>query len=158
MSIRERMIILPLYIILHYCLTKNSDLMFIRCHNILLQSCLMVLTTSVSAISWHDKLRVCTITFFTISTTWIQTYVVILLLMAMAYFHPYVVLSLIRGLCLHTICALVFLFPLSPCFVDIFCTVFLCLNVVSFPVSLCFHSEFDSFSSCLHVGLNSFLV
>ena len=54
MSIRARMIILPLSVVLHYCLTKTSDLKFIRCHNVQLYSCWMVVMTSLRALSGHE--------------------------------------------------------------------------------------------------------
>ena len=56
--------ILPLSIVLHYCLTKTSDLTFIGCHNVRLQSCLMVVTTSMRAPSWRDDVRACAGTCF----------------------------------------------------------------------------------------------
>ena len=64
MSIRDRMNILFLSIVIHYCLIKTSDLTFIRCHNVQLQSCLMVVTTSVRAPSWHDDVCACALTRF----------------------------------------------------------------------------------------------
>ena len=64
MSIRDRMIIITLSIVLHYCLTKTSDLTFIRCHNVRLQSCCMVVTTSVRAPSWNDDICACALTRF----------------------------------------------------------------------------------------------
>ena len=63
MIIPDMMIILTLFIVLYYCLTKTYDLTFIRCHNIRLQSCPMVVRTSVSEPSWHDDVCVCTLTF-----------------------------------------------------------------------------------------------
>ena len=63
MSIRDRMIIIPLSIVPHYCLNKTSDLTFIGCHNVRLQYCLMVVTTAVSATSWYDDVRACALTF-----------------------------------------------------------------------------------------------
>ena len=86
--------------------------------------------------------------YYTISTTQIKTYVVVFLLMVMASFRPYVIPSLIRGLCQRTPCVFFFLFI----------TIFLCLHVVSRPFSFCLHAVFTSFSSCLHIGLNLFLV
>ena len=47
MSILVKIVIIPLSIVLHLCLTKTSDLEFIGCHSIRLQSCLMVVTMSV---------------------------------------------------------------------------------------------------------------
>ena len=64
MSIRARMSILFLSIVINYCLTKSSDLTFIRCHNFRLQSCLMVVTISVHATSWHDDVCACALTRF----------------------------------------------------------------------------------------------
>ena len=58
------MIIIPLSIELHYCLTKNPDLTFIGCHNVRLQYCWMVVTTSVRAPSWHGDVPVCALTRF----------------------------------------------------------------------------------------------
>ena len=49
MSIRGQMINLSLSIIIHYCLTKMFDLMFIGCHNFRLEFYCMVVTTSVQA-------------------------------------------------------------------------------------------------------------
>ena len=63
MSIHARMIIHHLSIVLHYSLIKTSDLTFIGCHNVRLQSCLMVVTTSVCAPSWHDNLFAFALTF-----------------------------------------------------------------------------------------------
>ena len=63
MSIRARMIIPPLSIVLHYCITKISDLTFIRCNNVQLQYCLMAVITSVHAPSWHDNVHACALTF-----------------------------------------------------------------------------------------------
>ena len=59
MSIHTRMIILSLSVVIHYCLTKTSDLTFIEFHNVRFQSCLMVVTTSVRAPSWHDDVHAC---------------------------------------------------------------------------------------------------
>ena len=53
------MIILPLSVVLSYCLTKTSDLTFIGCHKVRLQSCLMVMTMSMCAPLWHDNVHVC---------------------------------------------------------------------------------------------------
>ena len=64
MSIRARMIILPLSIVLNYFLTKTSGLTFIGCHNFRLQSCSMIGITSVHALSWHDNVRACAFTRF----------------------------------------------------------------------------------------------
>ena len=64
MSIRARMIILPLYIFLHHCLTKTSDLIFIICHNVQIQSCCMVVKMSKCSPSWHDTICACTLTCF----------------------------------------------------------------------------------------------
>ena len=64
MSIRARIIILPLSIVLHYCLTKTSNLTFIGCHNVWIQSCLMVMTTYMRALSWHDYVRAFALTCF----------------------------------------------------------------------------------------------
>ena len=64
MSIRARMIILPLSIVLHYCLTKTSNLTFIGFHNVLLQYCLMIVTMSMRAPSWHCDVRACAIKRF----------------------------------------------------------------------------------------------
>ena len=63
-SIRARMIILPLSIVLHYFLTKTSDLTFIGCHNVRLQFCSMVVTTSVRAPSRHDDVHTCALMRF----------------------------------------------------------------------------------------------
>ena len=63
MSIRARMLILPFSILLHYSLTKTSDLTFTGCHNVRLKSCSMVMATSVRAPSWHDDVRACALTF-----------------------------------------------------------------------------------------------
>ena len=41
-----------------------SDLIFIGCHNVRLQSCLMVVTMSVRAPSWNDNVRACALTRF----------------------------------------------------------------------------------------------
>ena len=51
------MIQYPLSIVFNYRLTKTSDLTFIGCHNIRFQSCLMVVTTSVRAPSWHEDVH-----------------------------------------------------------------------------------------------------
>ena len=64
MSIPSRIIILPLSIILNYCLTKKSDLTFIGCHNVQLQSCSMVMATYVRAPLWYDDVRACVLTRF----------------------------------------------------------------------------------------------
>ena len=64
MSIRARMIVIPLSIVLHYSITKTSNLTFIGCHNIQHQSCSMIVTTSVCAPSWHDNIHVCALTRF----------------------------------------------------------------------------------------------
>ena len=64
MIIRVKMIILPLYIVINYCLTKTSDLTFIVGHNVQLQLCSMGVTTSVRAQSWYDNVRVCSLTHF----------------------------------------------------------------------------------------------
>ena len=48
------MIILNFSIILHYCLTKTSDLTFIGYHNFWLEYCWMVVTISVRTQAQHD--------------------------------------------------------------------------------------------------------
>ena len=63
MSIRASIIILPLSIVPHCFLTKTSNLMFIVCHNIRLQSCLMVVMRSVRAPSGHGDVCACAHTF-----------------------------------------------------------------------------------------------
>ena len=136
MSIRVRMIILPLYTVLHYCLTKTYDLTFIRYHNFLLQSSLMVVTTSVRAQSWHEDVRACELTrFVPYPLHKSKTYVVIFLFVVMAYFRPYVVPCLILGIFQRTTCEFIFLFPSSPrcrenCFVpfSIVSTLYLVLS------------------------------
>ena len=64
MRIRDRMIILPLSIVIHYCLTKTSYLTFIGFHSVQLQCCLMAVTISVRAPSWKDDVRACALTLF----------------------------------------------------------------------------------------------
>ena len=120
MSIRTRMIIIALYIVLNYRLTKTSDLTFIVCHNVRLQSCLMVATTSVRAPSWHDNVHACDLTHFS-HTHYINSDLCRhLLFLAMAYFGPYVVPCLISGLFPLLTCTFISLFPLSPRCEDIF--------------------------------------
>ena len=57
------MIILPLSIVLHYCLNKTSDLTFIGFHNFWLQSNPMFVMMSIHAPSWYDDVRACALTF-----------------------------------------------------------------------------------------------
>ena len=152
MSISARIIILPLSIVLHYCLNKTLELTFIGCHNIRLQPCSKVVTTSVHAPSWHDDVRACALTRF------VPYPLHKFRLVAMAYFCPFVVPCLIHGLCPRTTCAFVF-FSLRLHAVEIFLrTIFLCLHDVSCPVSFCIHAGFDFFSPCIHVILDLLLV
>ena len=159
MSIRARIIILPLYIVIHYCVTKTSDLTFIECHIVWLQYCSMVVTMSVCAPSWHDDIRVCSLMCFvpyplhkfrltsSFSYLWL--------------WHISVVTSC------HVLSAKnvrVRLVHFLSCFLRLhaveiyFRTILLCLHVVSCPVFFCLHTWFDYFSSCLHVGLDFVLV
>ena len=64
MSIRVRMIILSLFIVHNYCLTKDSDMTSIGYHNVRLESCRMVVMTSLCAPSWHETVCACALTFF----------------------------------------------------------------------------------------------
>ena len=64
MSIRSCMIIISLSIVSHFDLTKTTDLTFIGCHNVRLESYRMAVTSSVCASSWHDDANACTLTIF----------------------------------------------------------------------------------------------
>ena len=129
MCICARMIILPLSIVLHYCLTKTSDLTFIGCHNVQLQSCLMVMTTSVRAPLWHDDVRVCALACF------------------VPYpLHKFILTSSFFYFCLWHISVLMSYHFLSTEYVcvrllhfssSLLRTKFLCLHVVSCSVSFC---------------------
>ena len=63
MSIHTRMIILSLSVVIHYCLTKTSDLTFIRCHNVRLEKYQMVVTKSVRAPSCNENVCAWALTF-----------------------------------------------------------------------------------------------
>ena len=62
MSIHARIIILYFSFVLHECVTKNSEVTFIRCHNVILEFCGMVVTTSVNTPSWHENVCECALT------------------------------------------------------------------------------------------------
>ena len=130
MSIHARTTILPLSIVLCYCLTKSSNLTFIGCHNVQLQSCSMVVTTSVRAPSWHGDIHMCTLTCFVryplhkfrLPTSF-------LLFVATAYFRPYILPCLIqRTISAYDLC-ISYPFPMSPRCRDIFSS--------HFPISPC---------------------
>ena len=57
MSIRPQMIIPYLSIIPYLGLTNTSNLKFIRCYNVQLESYQMVVIASISAPSWRDDER-----------------------------------------------------------------------------------------------------
>ena len=159
MSIRARMIILPLSIVLHYFLTKTSELKFIVCHNVRLQYCSMVVTTSVRASSWHDDIHVCALMHFVpypllkFSLTLSFSYLWLWHLSVLTVYHvlssDYLSVRLVHFfsffLRLHAV-------------ETFFRIIFICLHIVSCHVSLCLHAGFDYFSSCIHVGLDFFLV
>ena len=159
MSIRARMIILPLSIVLHYCLTKTSDLTFIGCHNVQLQSCLMVVMTSVHVPSWYDNIRACALTRFVpyplhkfrvtsaFSCLWLWSLSVLTSCHVLSADYVCVILVHLFSFSIHLHAVEKF-----------FRTILLCLHVVSCTVSFCLHSGFDYLSSCLHVGLDLFLV
>ena len=159
MSIRARMIILPLSIVLHYCLTKTTDLTFIGCHNVQIQSCLMVMTTSMRVLPWNDGVRACALTRFfpyplhKCRLTSAFSYFWIWHISVLTSFHvlyaDYVRLRLV-----HLFSFLLRLHAVE----TFFRTVFFCVHVVSCPVSFYLHSGFDSLSSCLHVGIDFLLV
>ena len=157
MSIRARIIILPLSIVLYYCLTKTSYLTFIRCNNIRLQSFWMV--TSVRAPSWHDDVHACALTCFVpyplhkFRLTLPFSYMWLCNIYVLTFCH---VLS-VDYVCVWIVNLFSFFLRLHAV-ETLFCTVFFCLHVVSCPVSFCLHAGFNSFSSCLHVGLDFFLV
>ena len=159
MIIRTRMITITLTIVPHYCLTKKSDLTFIGCHNVQIQSCLMVVMTSVFTPSWHEDVRVCVLNRF---VPYLLHKLRLTLLFSYLWIWNIYVLTLCHVLSEDYVrVRLVNLFPFSLYLhaVDtFFCTIFLCLHVVSCPVSFCLHAGFDSFSSCLHVGIDFFLV
>ena len=142
------MIIIPLSIVLHYCFTKKFDLTFIGFHNFWLQSCWMVVMTSVRAPS-HVSSHIHYINSDLRHNFFICGYGIFPSLRS--------TISYPRTMSAYDLCIS---FPLS--FVSTlwrhFCTIFLCLHVVSCPVSFCIHAGFDSLSSCLHVGLYFFLV
>ena len=58
------MIILSFSILLHYCLTKTSDLMFIGFHTVQLESFWMVVMMSVRLLPWNNNVHACALTFF----------------------------------------------------------------------------------------------
>ena len=66
------MIIIYFSIVLYYCFTKTSELMFIGCHNVRLESCWMVVTASMHALSWHDDICACALTFL-YHTHWLNS-------------------------------------------------------------------------------------
>ena len=159
MVILARIIILPLFIVIRYCLNKTSDLTFIGCHNVRLQSCLMVMTTFMHAPSWRYDGCVCTLTRFvpyslhkfrlTLSFSYMWLWHISVLTLCHVLSADYVHVRLVHffSLFLH--------FQAVETF---FCTVFLFLRVVYCPISFCLHTGFDSFSSCLRIGLDLFLV
>ena len=158
MSILTRMIILRLYIVLCYCLTKTSYLTFIGCHSVQLQSCWMVVTRSVRTPSWHYDRHACDLMCFVL-------YPLHKFRLTLSFFFWLWYISVFMSF--HVLSAdyvfvkLVYFFSFFLCFHAVeafFCTIFLCLHVVSCPVTFCIHSGFNSFSSCLHVGLYFFLV
>ena len=158
MSIRDRMVILPLSIAFHYCITKTSDLTFIGCHNVQIQPCLMVVTMSVCTLSWHEDVRVCVLNCFvpyllhkfilTLSFSYLWLWNISVL--TLYHFLPadYVYVRLVN----------LFLFYLCIQAMETFLLPPLCVHVVSWPVSFYLYSGFYYFSSCLHVGLDLFLV
>ena len=64
MIIRARIIILSLSRVPHFGLTKTSELAFIRCHQVQLESYRMVVMTSMHAPSYHDDVRACALMVF----------------------------------------------------------------------------------------------
>ena len=132
MSIRARMIILPLSSLLHYCLTKTSKLTVVGYNNDTLQSCWMVVTTYVHAPSWHDGLCVCTLTHLVpyplhkfILTSWFsylwlwRIYVITWYhFLSADYFCVWLVHLFNYSLCLHNVeaffCTITFVSTLYP--------------------------------------------
>ena len=159
MRTRDRMIILPLSIVLHYCLTKKTALTFIGCHNAWLQSCLMVVATSVRVLLWHEDVRVCALTRFTpyplhkFRLTSAFSYLWLCHISVLTSFNvlsaDYISVRLV-----HLFSFLLRLHAVE----TFFRTILLCLHVVSCPVSFYLHAGFDSLSLCLHVGIDFFLV
>ena len=159
MKICSRMTIIPLSIVLYYCLTKTSRLTFIRFHNVRPQSCWMSVKTSVRAPSWHDEVRACAFTrlvhypqhkfrlkwSFYYLWLWNHSVLTSYHFLSADYFRVRLVHFFSFFLCLYAV-------------ETFFVTIFLCLHVVSCPVSFCLHTGLDSFSSCIHVGINLFLV
>ena len=159
MIIRVKMIILPLYIVINYCLTKTSELTFSVGHNVQLQLCSMGVTTSVRAQSWYDNVRVCSLTHFV-------SYPIHKFRLASSFSYLWLwhifVLTLFHVLSADYICVrIVHLFYFFLCLHDVgkfLRTIFLCIHVVSCLVFFCIHAGFCSFSSCIHVGLYLLLV
>ena len=145
MSISACMIIISLSIVLRHCLTKLSDWIFIRCHNVRLESYRMVVTTYIRALSWHDDVRACSLTDF------------------VPYpLHKTRLMSSFSYWWIWNIYVLISYHLLSVDYVRIqlvhFCLFFLFLHNLSCPFSPCLHTWFDSSYFCIHTGLNLFFV
>ena len=64
MSIHVRMIIISLSIVPYLGFDKTSNLAFIGFYNVRLESYWVIMTTSLCAPSWLDKISVCALTVF----------------------------------------------------------------------------------------------
>ena len=144
MSIRSRIIVIYLSIVLHDCIIKTPDFTFIGCHNVRIESYRIVATASVCSPSWHEDVHVCDHIVFipyplrkfrltsSFSYLWLwHIYVLTYHLLS----ADYVCIQLVH-----------------------FCLFFLCLHAKSFPFSSCIHAWFDSSSFCLHAGSDFFFV
>ena len=142
-SICARMIILPLYIVLYWFLTKSSNLTFMGCHNVWLQFCWVEVTTSVRSLSWHDKVHTCTLTHFV-------PYPLYKLMLKLSFSYLWLwhisVLILYHSLSLDYFCVRLVHF----------CSFFFCLHAVeTFFVPFYFVSTLDSILSPPVTVLNS---
>ena len=150
------MIIIPLDIILHYCLTKTSELTFIIYHNIRFEYFWMVVKTSMRALSYNDDVRACALTLFVpyplckFMLTSLFSYLWVWRISILTPYHflssDYVCVQLLYFffLCLHA--------------VETFFPFFFFIHAVPFPVSFCLQAGFVSYSSCVFVGIYFFYV
>ena len=114
---------------------------FIRCHNVQLQSCSMVITTFMRALSWHDDMRVCAVTRFvpytlhkfrlTLSFSYLWLWHISVLTSCQFLFADYVLVRLV-----HLFSLFLHIHAVEKCF----CTICICLHVVSCPISFCLHA------------------
>ena len=137
MGIRARVIIISLSVVLHYCLTKTSELTFIVFHHVRLEYFQMFVKTSVSALPWHENVNSFVLTVF--------------IPCPLRKFR--LTLSFFDWWLWH-LSVLTLYHLLSADYVRVqnvhFWLFLLCIYAVSCPLSSCIHAGFYSYSLCIH--------